>query len=108
VDSNQLILTTAVQAGLLALGLALFGVGGAWLWAPLAPLALGVLLAGQMRVSFVAAAVTAALFLWSAAALLDGWSGARIAWIAAPLFYPLAALLGAVLSRLFSRRASPS
>ena len=68
----------------------------------------GVLLVAQMRTSIMVAAVAAALFLWPAAALLDGWSGARIAWLAAPLLYPLAALLGAAFARIFNRATRSS
>ena len=104
VNSNQLISTTAVQAGLLALGLAIFDVGGLWLWLPLALVTIGALLLAQARASFVVPALAAALLLWPAAALLDGWSDARMAWLAAPLLYPAAALLGAAFARVTSAR----
>lgn len=67
---------------------------------PMGIVCVGGALVAQTRTSAVAAAVAAALFLWPAAAMVDGWNAARIAWLAAPLLYPLAALFGARFSRI--------
>lgn len=61
-DSHQLILSTAINGGILALALALFDVGGFWPWLPVGVAALGVILVLQMRHAYRPAAIASALF----------------------------------------------
>ena len=103
-DSNQLILSTAINGGILALALALFDVGGFWPWLPVGVAALGVILVVQMRHAYVAAAIGSAVFFWPAALLAGDAGPVRIAWFAMPVLFLVAGGIGGLIVRLGDAR----